>query len=129
MMLLPDCVPEIAAYYEVPVQLIAAVQRVESGSAGQGVGRVGPNRDRSYDLGAMQVNTWWLGKLNQWGIDEQQLLENECTNFAVGTWILHQNLHHYQGDWVAALSAYHTGRPDSPSGISYAYRVLKAMEE
>lgn len=128
-MLLPDCVPEIAAYYEVPVELVAAVQRLESGVAGQAVGRVGPNRNGTYDLGAMQINTWWLDRLEHWGIDEQQLIENECTNFAVGTWVLHQNIHQYRGDLTAALSAYNTGRPDSPVGLDYARRVLKLMEK
>lgn len=128
-MLLPDCVPEIAAYYEVPVELVAAVQRLESGAAGQDVGRVGPNRNGTYDLGAMQINTWWLDRLEQWGIDEQQLIENECTNFAVGTWVLHQNIHQYGGDLTAALSAYNTGQPDSPVGLDYARRVLNLMEK
>ena len=128
MMFLPDCVPEIAAYYQVPTEIIAAVQQVESGAKGQDAGKVGPNKNGTYDLGAMQVNTWWLPKLNQWGIDEQELLENECTNIAVGTWILHQNLNQY-GDLTAALSAYNTGRPDSEIGLEYANRVLRLMEK
>lgn len=127
MIALPDCVPEIAAYYDVPPAIIAAVQKVESSTRGQDVGKVGPNRNGTYDLGAMQINTWWLDKVNQWGIDEQELLENECTNFAVGTWILHQNLVQY-GDLKAALSAYNTGRPDSESGLQYANRVFRLLE-
>lgn len=127
-MLLPDCAPEIAAYYSVPVELVAAVRQVESGAKGQGVGKVGPNKNGTYDLGAMQINTWWLERIQEWGIDERELLENECTNIAVGTWILHQNLHQY-GELKASLSAYNTGRPNSTVGREYAKRVLRLMEK
>lgn len=130
MLPLPDCGLEIADYYQVPAEVIAAVQQVESGPRGQEVGRVGPNADGTYDLGAMQINTWWLQSsdgLARFGIDERELMTNECTNYAVGTWILHRNLHRY-GDWEAALSAYNTGNPDSPEGRAYAERVLDTVE-
>jgi len=131
MLPLPDCGLEIAEYYDVPVELVAAVRQAESGPLGQGAGRVGPNSNGTYDLGAMQINTWWLEESNgmslqQWGIDEHELLENECTNIAVGTWILHKNLHRH-GDLEAALSAYNTGQPDSTVGRQYAQRVLNLM--
>ena len=58
MFALPDCAVEIAAYYEVPIQVVAAVRQQESGSRGQAVGRIGPNKNGTYDLGAMQINTW-----------------------------------------------------------------------
>ena len=83
MIALPDCVPEIADYYQVPIEIVAAVRLQESGSRGQLVGRIGPNKNGTYDLGAMQVNTWWLDQetnrnyLQQWGITERELLENE----------------------------------------------------
>lgn len=132
MFALPDCAVEIAAYYEVPIQVVAAVRQQESGSRGQAVGRIGPNSNGTYDLGAMQINTWWLdpetnrNHLQQWGITEQELLENECTNIAVGTWILYENITRY-GDWEAALAAYNAGSPESPVGQQYANQVLATL--
>ena len=130
--MLPDCAIDHAIHYQVPVELVAAVQRAESGAIGQRVGRVGPNSNGTYDLGAMQINTWWIQdagekSLINWGITEQELLQNPCTNFAVGTWLLDKNLRRYQGDVVAALSAYNTGRPDSPVGVEYAWRVIENL--
>lgn len=132
MIALPDCVPEIADYYQVPIEIVAAVRLQESGSRGQLVGRIGPNKNGTYDLGAMQVNTWWLDEetnrnyLQQWGITERELLENECTNFAVGTWILYDNITRY-GEWEAALAAYNAGSPNSPAGQQYANEVLATL--
>ena len=118
MIALPDCVPEIADYYQVPIEIVAAVRLQESGSRGQLVGRIGPNKNGTYDLGAMQVNTWWLDQetnrnyLQQWGI--------------VGTWILYDNITRY-GEWEAALAAYNAGSPNSPAGQQYANEVLATL--
>ena len=135
MIALPDCVPEIADYYQVPIEIVAAVRlqgRPQGSCRGQLVGRIGPNKNGTYDLGAMQVNTWWLDQetnrnyLQQWGITERELLENECTNFAVGTWILYDNITRY-GEWEAALAAYNAGSPNSPAGQQYANEVLATL--
>ena len=133
MLPLPDCAVDIAQYYEVPIELVAAVRHAESGMLGQNAGKVGPNSNGTYDLGAMQINSWWIYgakpeyRLTNWGITEVDLLTNECTNIAVGTWILHQNLNRY-GDTRAALSAYNTGRPDHTIGLRYADRVMSYLE-
>lgn len=132
MFALPDCAIEIADYYQVPIEIVAAVRQQESGSRGQAVGRVGPHSNGTYDLGAMQINTWWLDQqtnrnyLQQWGITEQELLENECTNIAVGTWILYENITRF-GDWEAALAAYNAGNPTLPVGQRYASQVLSIL--
>lgn len=134
MLPLPDCAPEIADFYQVPIEIIASVRHAESGINGQDVGRVGPNENGTYDLGAMQINTWWLTeadpdyRVTNWGIDEAELLENECTNIAVGAWVLAQNLSRY-GNTRAALSAYNTGSPTSPIGQRYADRIMSIMEQ
>jgi len=134
MLPMPDCAYEIADFYQVPIELVASVRDAESGKRGQRVGRVGPNSNGTYDLGAMQINTWWLTnaksdyRLGNWGIDEVELLNNECTNIAVGTWILSQNLNRYS-DTRAALSAYNTGSPSSSIGLRYADRVISKMEK
>ena len=57
---------------------------------------------------------------------ERELLENECTNIAVGTWILYDNITRY-GEWEAALAAYNAGSPDSPVGQQYANEVLSIL--
>lgn len=128
---LPACIYEIADYYEVPIELIAAVKFAESSNMSE-VGKIGPNRNGTYDLGIMQINTWWLedagdSSLIHWGIDEQELLSNPCTNLAVGTWILHQNLSRYK-DTKKALAAYNAGKPNSSEGLKYAEKILQRLQ-
>jgi soluble lytic murein transglycosylase-like protein len=59
-----------------------------------------PNRDGSYDIGLMQINSTWLPKLSQWGITEASLLDG-CVNAYVGTWILAGNIKRLGYTWNA----------------------------
>lgn len=129
--MLAACAVDIAAHYEVPYELVQAVAQVESNQ--KNPGRVGPNSDGTYDLGVMQVNTWWLERTGPYsisaiGITEQELLTNDCTNIAVGVWVLKQDLNRY-GNVRAALSAYNTGKPNSNVGLAYAEKVITWSEK
>lgn len=116
---LPDCVDEVAQIYQIPVALLRAVRVVEGGRRGA---VVGPNRNGTHDLGAMQINSAWLPTLGAYGIDREDVLGNDCTNLAVGAWVLRQSVDKY-GTWEDAISAYNTGRP-LPAGRRYYAKVL-----
>lgn len=120
---LPHCGYEYAEAYSVPPQMIQAVRIKESGG-NHGVGRVCANRDGSCDIGAMQINEYWLPRLHKQNIDSNLLVNDECVNIAVGTWILAANYYH-QKNWVDALAVYNTGRVKSPVGQRYAEQVIK----
>lgn len=119
---LPNCAAEIAAYYEVPIELLAAVRIAEGGE----LGKTGPeNRDASVDIGPMQINSWWLPRLQAFGISREDLLHNECTNLGVGAWILSEEYRRF-GDWYRAIAAYNVGADDAagPVGQRYMRRVV-----
>ncbi len=122
---LPDCVTELAAYYDVPIAVIQAVKSVENGRVGE---EVGPNKNGTYDLGPMQINTYWWDKerntlhLDQFGISQRDVRDNECTNYAVGMWILRLNYGQY-GNWYEAVAAYNAGKPNR-AGRAYADKVF-----
>lgn len=124
---LPACAIDFAEHYQVPIQIIEAVRQVESGG-NHGVGKVCNNKNGSCDIGAMQINTYWLPMLHKQNITDTLLETNECVNIAVGTWILSSNLHSYK-NWQAALSAYNTGKPDSPVGLKYAQKVFSKLNQ
>lgn len=119
---LPDCAIEFANTYSVPIEIVAAVRQVESGG-NHAVGRVCRNKNGTCDIGAMQINEYWLPMLHKQNISAKLLIENECVNMAVGTWILSSNFYSYK-NWTSALSAYNTGKPNSPVGLRYAQKVL-----
>lgn len=119
---LPACGFEYAQIYNIPPALVQAV-RIKESSANPKVGKVCKNRDGSCDLGVMQINEWWLPKLQKQNITSEVLLENECVNIAVGSWILASNYYAHK-DWAKALSVYNTGKVNSSTGRSYAKEVL-----
>jgi soluble lytic murein transglycosylase-like protein len=120
-MIIPDCLPDIATYYQVPQLLVQSIMIIEGGKVGD---KIGPNRNKTYDLGVMQINTIWEKELNKkFRIDEHALIWNECTNIAVGTWILASRYVEFNNDWTTAIMAYNAGYK-LENGRKYAEKVL-----
>lgn len=123
MMDMPPCFNEVAEHYQVPETVLMAVRIQEGGKVGQ---VVGPNSDGSYDLGPMQINTWWWGdhprSLHKLGITQESVLNDFCQNIAVGAWILSVNYDSY-GNWADAISAYNRGSP-TKEAYDYLSKVL-----
>lgn len=66
------------------------------------------NTDGTYDIGIMQVNSWWLPLLRKrYGISESHLFE-PCMNINVGAWILAQAVKSMGPNWEA-VGAYNAG--------------------
>jgi soluble lytic murein transglycosylase-like protein len=79
-----SCINTIAAQYRVPSKLIIAVLNIEQGKKGLAK----RNKNGSYDLGEMQINTRWWPMLYQYNITSNDVLYKPCTNLRVGVWIL-----------------------------------------
>ncbi|WP_415718386.1 lytic transglycosylase domain-containing protein [Maridesulfovibrio sp.] len=76
------------------------------------------NRGKSYDLGLMQVNSYWIRKFE---LSPAEALEPE-ENLRLGAWILRYCLDSYGYNW-RAIGAYHTGSPNNLPGRARAYAV------
>jgi soluble lytic murein transglycosylase-like protein len=98
------CFAEAASRYNVSDELLYAIAAQESRLDPDAVGL---NTDGSRDIGIMQINSWWLPKLADFGIDERHLKE-PCTNISVGAWILAGNITRYGYTWDA-VGAYNAG--------------------
>lgn len=83
---------------------------------------VNKNRNGSYDLGMMQINSIWLPELKRHGIEPKHLFD-ACTSIDVGAWILAKSIRRY-GYNVRGVGAYNSARPEI--GNKYAAKVLKA---
>ena len=118
--MLPDCYIDYSEYYNVPPLLIESIAAIEGGKAGS---KVGPNRNGTFDLGVMQINTVWLKELKKYKITEYDLQWDECTNIAIGTYILSLRFHEFGNDWQKAIMAYNAGYKIE-NGFNYAYKVL-----
>jgi len=81
------------------------------------------NRGKSYDVGLMQVNSYWIRKFE---LSPAEALEPE-ENLRLGAWILRYCLDRYGYNW-RAIGAYHTGSPKNLPGRARAYAV-KVMKK
>nr|WP_232199475.1 lytic transglycosylase domain-containing protein [Thioalkalivibrio thiocyanodenitrificans] len=115
------CIAQASARYHVPPLLIQSILTQEGGQLGQ---RVGPNRNGTYDLGPMQINTIWIEPLKEYGIFEQDLLWSPCVNIGVGVWILRKYYEHHDQDWTKAIMSYNAGFAIE-NGREYARTVLE----
>lgn len=116
------CFEAAAARYQVPPALLRAVAQVESSG---NPGAINRYPDGRYDLGLMQINSWWFPKLQQYGITPQALL-NPCTNAMVGAWILAQNIQSMGYTWEA-IGAYNAQSTEKRT--LYAHKIAKSLRE
>jgi soluble lytic murein transglycosylase-like protein len=115
------CFEEAAARYQVPSVLLKAISRVESAGNPSALNR---NKDGSFDIGHMQINSRWLPKLSHFGISREQLWD-PCTNTLVGAWILAQNVHRIGYSWNA-VGAYNATSPVKRE--RYARKISDALK-
>lgn len=100
------CWSDAAVRYNVPADLLYAIAMVETGNRS---GIRGPrNKNGTYDIGLMQINSSHLPRLAKLGITERDLLKNPCLNLHVGASILADAIDRYGYTWVA-IGAYNAG--------------------
>lgn len=77
----------------------------------------------SFDIGIMQVNSWWL---RRFGLSAEQVLHPQ-NNVLVGVHILAQEIRRHGLNWKA-IASYHTPLHKNPArGRAYALAVLRRM--
>lgn len=112
------CWEEAANKYGVNPHLLYAIAKTESSLNPKAINR---NRNGSYDVGLMQINSLWFPTLRRYGISETQLFE-PCISIQVGAWILAQNMRRLGNSWEA-VGSYNSGDP--ARGLQYAMKVYK----
>jgi hypothetical protein len=111
-----DCINDAAYEYHIPAKLIIAVLSVEQGK----VGVANPNKNGTYDLGPMQINTSWKNILSQYGISLANIKNNGCLNVHVGAWILSKNIAD-EKDLLTGIGDYHSHT--ATLNKNYAHRI------
>jgi len=114
------CFEEAAARYKVPVELLKAISTVESNG---NISATNSNKNGSVDFGHMQINDWWLPKLEPYGITKEKLME-PCTNTYVGAWILAQSIATHGFTWNA-VGAYNA--TSEYKRLIYARKVERVL--
>jgi soluble lytic murein transglycosylase-like protein len=114
------CWDEAATRYGVNTNLLYAIAKTESNFNPAAINR---NKNGSYDIGMMQINSSWLPLLRKYGITENQLYD-ACTSIHVGAWILAQNIRRLGNSWNA-VGAYNAA--DLQRRQAYALKVYRNL--
>ncbi|MFC7518869.1 lytic transglycosylase domain-containing protein [Herbaspirillum sp. GCM10030257] len=114
------CWEEAAARYRVNPYLLYAIAKTESSLNPAAINR---NKNGSYDIGLMQINSSWFPTLRKYGLEEKQLYD-PCTSIHVGAWILSQNMQRLGNSWNA-VGAYNSSKPDLR--LKYALKIYKNL--
>ena len=115
-----ECVAEVSRQYQIPVALLGGVLAQERGRLGQSF----PNKNGTWDIGPMQVNSTWLKFFAPYGIDQHRLQHDGCANLAVGAWIIRYEQGKAKGDLWRAVGRYHSHQP----GLAAAYQSRVAVK-
>lgn len=117
---LDKCFEMASSRYQIPVKLLKAIAKTETGLDPYALNI---NKNKSYDIGIMQINSSWLPKLSRVGITQLDLLDG-CKNIQVGAWILASNIKQY-GFNDRAIGAYNSQAPKYQA--IYARKVLRNL--
>lgn len=101
-----QCWADASSRYNVPVDLLYAIARVETGNRAHLVSA--RNKNGTYDIGLMQINSMHLPSLAKYGIRERDLLTDPCLNLHVGAWILAGAISRHGYNWTG-IGAYNAG--------------------
>lgn len=100
-----ECINHAAEVFHIPATIIVAVMKIENGWNGAAI----KNKNGTYDLGVMQVNSSWLPKLQKYDITQANLQYDPCINVHAATWILAKGL--AKGEGWQGVGNYHSATP------------------
>jgi hypothetical protein len=110
------CIVRAARERMLPPEALLAIAMVENGRPGMRL----LNKNGSYDLGVMGINTVWLNERSplKYYVSAQQLADDVCANIHTAAWILAGH-NRVTGEIWPAIGRYH-----SPGNPSYAQRYI-----
>ncbi|MEA2745645.1 MAG: hypothetical protein QOF90_3346 [Acetobacteraceae bacterium] len=101
-----------SSVYHLPPRVLPAILAVEGGQPGS----MHLNKDKSEDLGVMQINTLWIASLaGRTGLPQavvrDRLVYDSCFNIAAAGLIMRKYLNEAKGDLLLAVGNYHSHTP------------------
>lgn len=100
-----ECINHAARMFHVPATVIVSVMKIENGWNGAAI----KNKNGTFDLGVMQVNSSWLLQLKKFSITRVSLQFDPCVNVHTATWILAKGL--AKGEGWQGVGNYHSATP------------------
>ena len=116
------CFEKASLTYNINPLLLWAIAKVESNFNPYALNK---NKDGSYDIGIMQINTVHLKTLEKYGLFDKRYIWDPCYNIHVGAWILSKCIQRHGYTWEA-IGCYNAVTPWKRK--KYSYKVYKAIE-
>ncbi len=122
-----DCFHAAAQHYSLAPELLVAIAQAESQFDPFALNTA--NRNGSWDIGLMQINSRWLPVLESTGIVATQLYD-ACTSIWIGAWVLAGHVARYGYGWDA-VGAYNAGTAATTAAQRarerYAHRIHRLL--
>ncbi|WP_175885496.1 transglycosylase SLT domain-containing protein [Burkholderia sp. BCC0044] len=112
-----DCFSLAGERHDIDPLLLVAIAEIESSMNPRAFNR---NRNGTYDLGLMQINSTHLPRLSKAGITKRQLIEEPCTAIDTGASILAGFVERHGYTWNA-VGAYNAGSAPNRTAERKAY--------
>lgn len=96
-----------AQQYGLPANILLAVAEQEGGRPGQWV----RNTNGTYDLGALQFNTSYIGTLRRYGISAADVTAAGCYPYQLAAWRIRRHIQYDRGDIWTRVANYHSRTP------------------
>ena len=114
-----DIFKKVGAKYNIDYRLLCSIGSVES--------NFNPfakaERKNDFDIGLMQINSWWLPKLKKRGLYDVRILYYHPYNIDVGGWIMGECIKKF-GVSTRAIDCYNKGDAKSSNDSIYIRKVL-----
>lgn len=99
-----NCITDTAKELNLDPVLLLSIARQESNYNPRAYNK---NKNGSYDVGFMQINSLWSKHLSKQGISSENLYE-VCVNVKAAAWILDNNFKDFGKNWHS-IGVYHAG--------------------
>jgi len=116
------CFEQASLTYNINPLLLWAIAKVESNFNPYALNK---NKDGSYDIGIMQINSSHLKTLEKYGLIDKRHIWEPCYNIYVGAWILSKCIQKFGYTWEA-IGCYNAVSPWKRK--KYSYKVYKTIE-
>lgn len=121
---LSQCFDKASHIYGTPKKLMVVIAYVESGLNPKAFNR---NRNGSYDIGIMQINSSNIAKLIRAGIIQSEKdLWSPCKNIMAGGYILRECIVRHGLNWKA-VDCYNKGK-NARETSKYVWKVYNTLE-
>lgn len=121
-----DCFTQAGERHGIDPLLLVAIAKIESSLNPNAINY---NRNGTYDIGLMQINSTHLPRLIKTGVTHKRLIDEPCTSIDTGASILAGFIERHGYTWNA-VGAYNAGSSDKrePARKSYATKVWREYQ-